>query len=265
MNDRIAFYRQVVDGWIPDKRASVLVVGAEENDRDVFRAAGFHSVTLLNLGGGPGDLPAGWRYATADGESLPFPDDSFDVVLAHATLHHCRSPHAVLLEMYRVTRAKVIFIEARDSLFMRLIEWLGVTQVYETTAVHFNDGVRGGVNDTAIPNFIYRWTEREVEKTICTYAPHHNPEFHYLYGLALPQTPLASRGRSITRAFVAALSPLVRLALRVCPRQQNLFAVCVSKPPPNQGLKPWLRRADDGTITFDREWGERRFRLAALP
>ncbi len=258
MNDRIDFYRRVVTTWIPDPSVSVLVVGGEGNDQDVFREKGFAAVTLLNLGSGPESLPAGWRYVRAAGDRLPFPDASFDVVIAHATLHHCRSPHAVLLEMYRVARSRVVFVEARDSGLMRLVERLGVTQVYETSAVHFNEGVRGGVDDTAIPNFIYRWTEREVEKTIRTCAPHHEPAFQYLYGLALPQTPRASKNRTISRLLVDAASPLVRLAVRLFPRQQNLFAACICKPPDGR-LKPWLRQADDGTIKFDRAWGERHF------
>lgn len=260
MNDRIAFYHRVIGTWLPDPHASVLVVGAEENDQGVFMSRGFRDVTLLNLAEAPQSLPAGWKYVRASGDRLPFPDDSFDAVIAHATLHHCRSPHAVLLEMYRTARRLAMFIEARDSMLMRVIERLGVTQVYETSAVHFNDGVRGGVDDTAIPNFIYRWTEREVEKTIRTYAPHQEHEFRYLYGLALPQTPRAERGRGVLRTLVAATTPLARVFLRLFPRQQNLFAACIRKPAGQDCLQPWLERKNDGSITFDRAWGQRRFR-----
>jgi SAM-dependent methyltransferase len=260
MNDRIAFYDRVVGTWLPDPEAAVLVVGAEENDQGVFESRGFRNVTLLNLAEAPHSLPAGWKYVRASGDRLPFPDDSFDAVIAHATLHHCRSPHAALLEMYRTCGRLAMFIEARDSMLMRVIERLGVTQVYETSAVHFNDGVRGGVDDTAIPNFIYRWTEREVEKTIRTYAPQQDPQFRYLYGLALPQTPQAENGRGLLRTLVAATTPLARVFLRLFPRQQNLFAACICKPAGHDRLQPWLTRQADGSITFDRVWGQRRFR-----
>lgn len=264
MNDRITFYKRVVGAWFTDASEAILIIGAEANDQEVFQSSGFGNVTLLNLDAAPPWLPAGWRYVRASGDRLPFPDNSFDAVIAHATLHHCRSPHAVLLEMYRTARKRAVFVEARDSMLMRAVERLGITQAYETTAVHFNDGVRGGVDDTAIPNFIYRWTERDVEKTIRTYAPHHEPQFRYLYGLALPQTPGAAKGRTMLRVLLRCLTPLTRLFLRFFPRQQNLFAACICKPRDNDRLKPWLCRADDGSITFDREWGRRRFR-AAVP
>jgi ubiquinone/menaquinone biosynthesis C-methylase UbiE len=39
---------------------------------------------------------------TADAERLPYPDDSFDLVVGHAFLHHMPEPQAALKEAYRV-------------------------------------------------------------------------------------------------------------------------------------------------------------------
>lgn len=260
MNDRIAFYKKVVNEWFTDTSETILIVGAEANDQEVFHSMGFGNITLLNLDAAPSSLPAGWQYVRGSGDQLPFPDNSFDGVIAHATLHHCRSPHAVLLEMYRVARKRAVFVEARDSMLMRAVERLGITQAYETTAVHFNDGVRGGVDDTAIPNFIFRWTEREVEKAVHSYAPHEDPAFEYLYGLSMPQTPTATNNRWLLSLLISVSEPFIRLLMRLIPRQQNLFAACIGKPREGERLKPWLRRADDGSITFNRVWGSRRYR-----
>lgn len=48
----------------------------------------------------------GWEVDTkvADAESLPFPDDSFDLVLGHAFLHHIPDPGQCVREMVRVCR-----------------------------------------------------------------------------------------------------------------------------------------------------------------
>ncbi|MGI8411008.1 MAG: class I SAM-dependent methyltransferase [Solirubrobacteraceae bacterium] len=40
----------------------------------------------------------------ADAESLPFPDESFDLVVGHAVLHHLPDLHRALTEIYRVLR-----------------------------------------------------------------------------------------------------------------------------------------------------------------
>lgn len=260
LDTRIGFYAETIAAWLPNRNAKILVVGAEDNDLHVFRYLGFSDVTLLNLGFRCPTLPEGWTFARGDGHSLPFPDESFDAVVTHATLHHCRSPHGVLLEMYRVAREDTVFIEARDSTLMRWIEFLGVTQSYEVTAVFGNGGVRGGVDDTEIPNFIFRWTEREVEKTISTYAPHLNHVFSYRYGLDLPQTPAAFRNRYIARLFVQLLRPLSRLLGLVLGRQRNLFAARIQQPQGHDGLHPWLEWRADGSPGFNRGWARSRFR-----
>ena len=48
---------------------------------------------------------------TYEGETIPFPDQSFDVSLLITVLHHVRSPERVLAEAKRVTRRAVIIVE----------------------------------------------------------------------------------------------------------------------------------------------------------
>jgi SAM-dependent methyltransferase len=43
-------------------------------------------------------------FHSGSGEHIPFPDASFDMVLAHFTLMWCPNPAQVISEMYRVTR-----------------------------------------------------------------------------------------------------------------------------------------------------------------
>ncbi len=260
MNDRLAFYGQVIDAWLPVRAASILIVGAEQNDVDLFLARGFANVTLLNLQSAPVTMPAGWKFVVGNGQSLPFADESFDAVVAHATLHHGRSPHGILLEMYRTSIKTTIFIEARDSLLMKAVERCGLTQSYEVTAVHYNGGTSGGVDDTAVPNYVYRWTEREVEKTIASYAPHCNHAFDYRYGLDLPQTPAVLMHAPLRTAFIRAIRPLSWLLGVLLPRQQNLFAAQIQKKQGDMQLKPWLCREGNGQLSFDKEWGSRHFR-----
>jgi SAM-dependent methyltransferase len=261
-DDRIDFYRRVITSWLPDRRISVLVVGAEGNDIDVFAGLGFTDVTLLNLDRRGPTLPEGWRFTTGNGHDLPFADASFDAVVTHATLHHCRSPHRALLEMYRVAKRAVIFIEARDSLLMRCAERMGLTQAYELTAVFYNGGMRGGVDDTSVPNYVYRWTERDVEKTIAAAAPHLQHAFDYRYALALPQTPKAMRRAPFRTLLIGGLRLVAAPLGAILGRQRNLFAVRVRKPGAGDGLQPWLVIGTNGAPVFDQAWGQSLFRSA---
>jgi ubiquinone/menaquinone biosynthesis C-methylase UbiE len=57
-----------------------------------------------------------------DGKSLPFSDQSVDVVLLLWVLHHAEDPRAVLSEAHRVARRAVIVFEDRnDSVMDRMI------------------------------------------------------------------------------------------------------------------------------------------------
>jgi len=247
---RIDFYRRTVDKWIPDRDATVLVVGGGENDRDVFQSLGFHNVTITNVATALGRAHCGgFRTLVVDAERIDLPDESYDYAVVHAVLHHCESPHAGLLELYRVARKAAIFFEARDSFTVRLLGWLGLSQIYEYGAVISNNCEAGGVRDTEIPNYVYRWTEREVEKTISSYAPHSRHAFDYRQG----NTVDCQRGGTAKAILVRLLVPVYRVFVWFFPGQQNLFAARITKPSIPRDLHPWLIQLD-GKVVFNRGW-----------
>lgn len=53
----------------------------------------------------------GFPFQVYDGETLPFPDNSFDVVFLSYVLHHTEYPKKVISEAKRVTKDKVIVFE----------------------------------------------------------------------------------------------------------------------------------------------------------
>jgi len=231
MNERERFYQNGVRDLIKDKNASILVCGGGLLDKNIFEKLGFHNVTISNLDTrmqGDEYAPFKWKYENA--ESLSFNAESFDYVVIHAAIHHASSPHKVLNEMYRVASKGVLAFESRDSLIMRFLERWGFTQVYENTAVYHNDCTYGGLNNTEIPNYIYRWTEREIKKTIQSYAPYCRHKFHYRYGSAFPVTPgVENKGQTKT-AFLKLVRPFFLLFTKLFPKQQNLFAFYLKGP-----------------------------------
>ncbi len=261
VDPRLQFYQKVVSGFVPDTNASVLVVGGGLRDKEVFERLRFRNVVFSNLDPrATVSSFAPYEWSSQDAESLSFDDESFDYVVAHAVLHHCNSPHRALLEMYRVARKGVVGIESRDSTLMRLFERFRLTQVYEHTAVFMNGGQYGGVRNSAIPNFIFRWTEREVQKTINTYAPHARHRFEYHYGHDAPVTPRFESGRA-RRALIALAAPGYRAFVALFPKQQNLFAFCLPKPELPHDLHPWLNW-EAGALSFNTAWAERRYKKA---
>jgi ubiquinone/menaquinone biosynthesis C-methylase UbiE len=253
---RINFYRNTIDRWIEDKTASILIVGAGETDREVFSSLGFTNVTISNLDArltGNEFAPYQWSYQQA--EQLSYEKESFDFVVVHAALHHCESPHRALLEMYRVAKKGLIAFESRDSLLMKFLEKVNLTPSYEHVAVYYNDGKFGGVNNTEIPNYIYRWTERDIEKTIYTYAPYAKHKFHYQYGNDVPSSVRLEQKATLKQLVISTAKPFYQIFTVLFPKQQNLFAFYVEKPKIPEDLYNWLK-IDGEDIRFNYEWAK---------
>jgi SAM-dependent methyltransferase len=243
--ERSSFYEETLTRLHADgvlrREMSALVVCGGEADRDVFLQLGFRDVTISNLAGGSEEAFEPYRWALQDAEDLSYDDESFDLVAVSGGLHHCRSPHRALLEMYRVARETVFVLESRDSLLMRAAVGLGVADEYELTAVAAHECSSGGVRDTSTPNYVYRWTEREVEKAIASQAPHVRHRIRFFHELELPFSVLGLRYGRPGELAARVAEPALGLVARVFPSQANLFAFCISKPALPRDLQPWMR------------------------
>lgn len=255
--ERSSFYtatlRRLVDEGTLRRQMRVLVVCGGEADRDVFRELGFTDVTISNLGGGSAQAFRPYGWSVQDAEQLTFEDEAFDLVVVSAGLHHCRSPHRALLEMYRVARESVFVLESRDSMLMRTVVRAGVVDEYELTAVAAHGFQAGGVQNTATPNYVYRWTERDVEKTLAAYAPHARHRVRFFHELELPLSVLELRHGRVGAMAGRVVEPALRLFAKAFPGQANLFAFLVSKPVLPRDLQPWMTMSDGGVVP-DEEW-----------
>src|ERR1700750_2042880 len=175
-----------------------------------------------------GDEFAPYAWSRQDAESITFGDGAFDFVVVHQGLHHCHSPHRGLLEMYRVARRGVLAFEPRDTRLVRLGVRVGVGAQCEICAVAGNGLKAGGVANSATPNFIYRWTEREIEKTIRTFWPAGRAGFRYFCALRVPKERMLSMKNRLVAGALEALLPVVRLFAKVFPGQSNCFAFAIT-------------------------------------
>jgi SAM-dependent methyltransferase len=245
----------------PDMR--VLVACAGTYDRDVLYGLGFRDVTISNLDvrlSGDEFAPFAWSYQ--DVERLTFDDDAFDFAIVHNGLHHCYSPHRGLLELYRVANRGVLACEPRDTLLVRLGMRLNFGQTYELASVSHHGMEFGGVGNTPIPNFIYRWTETEFEKTISCFAPVGTHRFVYAYRMRVNWSRLRMLRNRFFAVAVTVAMPLLKLVFRAFPKQANGFAFAVQKPRLPAQLHPWLR-LEDGQVAVDDAWIQARYRPGA--
>lgn len=258
---RKQFYIDCVTRFFVKPEPSILVCGGGPFDKSVIESCGFKNVTISNLDSRlKGDEFAPFKWAYENAESMSFADNSFDYVVIHAAIHHASSPHRVLTEMYRVARLGVFAIESRDSFTMRIFERLGLTQVFEHAAVYYNDFKFGGVNNTHIPNFVYRWTEREIEKTIQTYAPHAKHRFAYSYATSFPVSAQLEKNGLIKYIVLKTAQPFFWLLTKIFKKQQNLFGFFIEKPIVPKDLYPWLMLNEKMEIVFNEAWGHEKYK-----
>lgn len=235
-------------------RIEILVVCGGETDRAILQQYGFRHVVITNVDPRPSEeqfAPFNWCYQ--DAEHLTYDDGSFDFCIVHSGLHHCYSPHRALLEMYRVARKGVLLFEPYDNLMTRLGVRLRIGQEYEHAAVFYNGCGYGGVGNSPIPNYIYRWTEQEIVKTINCYAPHARHEVRFLHRTRIPWGQLRARRNKLLYLTFRLARPGLKLLEFCAPRQSNNFAALVLKPELPLDLHPWLRH-DGGAIRLNEQW-----------
>jgi SAM-dependent methyltransferase len=271
--DRTLF-QQVLRNCVRSERinlqGSVLIVGGSCEDVEILRSVGFRRITLTNLE----DL-ADFKLPRMDGvepislwldaEEMQLADSSYDVVLAHEVLHHCRSPHKALLEMLRVSRRHVIILEPNESTLMRAFVKLRFSFAYELPAVIFHNYRQGGVRNTCIPNYIFRWNERDMYQTTASFIP--ELEFSAFarsyWDFNVDENELALRTNTRIGIFTRIMGPSLFLAclhglqavvnrLPWLGKQGNKFFGCITK---HDSLKPWLVR-EDGAIANNRNYNK---------
>ena len=121
--------------------------------------------------------PFAWSQ---DATNLSFEDEVVRLRVRRRRPHHTSAPHGAVLEMYRVARRGIIVVESRDSVLMRAANRLGFAAEHEVAAVIDNAFLSGGLNNTEVPNYVYRWTEAEFTKTVRSFNPIGPPHFPLL-------------------------------------------------------------------------------------
>ncbi len=261
------FYEDVIEALVSAGKLTrdmrILVVCAGELDHAVLLGLGFTNVIISNLSPpDDADMFAPFVWQQQDAERLSLDDESVDFCIVHSGLHHCRSPHRGLLEMYRVARRGLLLFEPYDNVTTRLGQRLGFGQDYEHAAVFANQCAAGGVSNSGIPNFVYRWTRREIEKTIQSHAPIANHELRYVHRFRVPWSQYRLRRNRLVGLIAALLVPIFWVCNIVCPRLGNNFAAVVLKPTLPGDLFPWLTATGDGVL-INQEWMQTRYKHAA--
>jgi len=162
----------------------------------------------------------------SDLRNLAFKDKSFDYTITNATIHHIDLPHKAITELYRVAIRGVLIIESNDSLTMRLATRLKLAEEFEVSSIN-EDKNSGGLLDTAIPNYVYRWTEKEILKLLKSFDPKNINFINFDYASDL--TNFRNRDNYIENVLLKILIITGKVFFFFFKKQQNCMSIFIDK------------------------------------
>jgi ubiquinone/menaquinone biosynthesis C-methylase UbiE len=225
---RFQFYKNQILKFL-HKDKSILVLGASSDEASLFHKLQFKKVTLSNI-----DLAQlksvkkyNFKKIKVDFRNLfKLKNNSYDYIAVHASIHHTSKPHNTLLEMYRIAKHGILIIESNDSFIMRLSVKLNFSEDFEKSAV--NESTYGeGVDGSNVPNYVYRWTEREIKKLFYSYQPDKKINIFFNY-----QDNIFNEGLSdnfIKKIIITFSYIFLKIIFFLFPKQKNLLSIYIDK------------------------------------
>ncbi|MBD1169055.1 hypothetical protein IDH01_01085 [Pelagibacterales bacterium SAG-MED08] len=221
--DRKQFYKKQVLKFISNKDSQILVLGAGTLDQNIFNEIGYKNVTFSNI---ENSNEKGLNFYN-NIHNIKINSNTYDYCVAHACIHHSSKPHLAILELYRVCSKGALIIEANDSLISRLACKFNFSEEYEISAVKKNK-TKGGVDNTNIPNYVYRWTEREIIKLLNSYRPDLKHRIFFDYGHHI---------KFIKSRIIKFLFDIFFFIFK---KQKNLLAIYIKKNNENLEYNDWI-------------------------
>ena len=225
---RFEFYQNQILKFF-NKGKSILVLGASSDEASLFYKLQFRRVTLSNID--LAQLKGAEKYKfkkiKIDFRNLfKIKNNSYDYVVVHASIHHTSRPHNILLEMYRIAKHGILIVESNDSFVMRLSVKLNFSEDFEKSAVNENT-YGGGVDGSNIPNYVYRWTEREVKKLFYSYQPDKKINIFFNYENNIFNQNLSNN--LIKKIIITFSYIFLKIIFFLFPKQQNLMSIYIDK------------------------------------
>jgi len=225
---RFEFYQNQILKFL-NKNKSILVLGASSDEANLFHKLHFKKITLSNidLAQLKGAEKYNFRKIKIDFRNLYRIKNSFyDFVVVHASIHHASKPHNILLEMYRIAKLGVLIVESNDSFIMRLAVKLKFSEDFEKSALNYKTYV-GGVDGSHIPNYVYRWTEREIKKLFYSYQPDKKINIIFNYQNNIYNENLSDN--FLKKIIIVISYVFLKTIFILFPKQQNLMSIYIDK------------------------------------
>ena len=225
--NRWDFYKKILTKKI-NKDAKILVIGANIFELDMYIQMDYKNITF----GAYDEETLQSFHKIANSEDIKFisidirniKSQNFDYVITSGTHHHVDVPHQAILSMYNFAKLGVLIFEGNDSLIMRSAVKLKFSEEYEHSSL---ENTKGGLLETGILNYIYRCTEREIEKLLKSYKPNLKHKITFEYYLDVMNKALE---RNIFKNIIKKILGIILLFLNmIFPNQGNCMSIFIDK------------------------------------
>ena len=223
------FYRHLINKYLK-KSSSILIIGASSDEIKLFKNEKFTNITvgyfddreLIDLK--KIKLEYDFEIHKVDARKINFENQSFEYCLTHATIHHIDLPHLAITELYRVSKLGTLIIEGNDSIVMRIATKFGFSEEYENSSI---SDMKGGLLNSGLPNYIYRWSEREIYKLLNSYNPNINHQINFIYSHDFKNAALE---KNLYKKIVKyLLSKFLYIIFLFFKKQKNLVGIFIDK------------------------------------
>lgn len=239
--NRWEFYKKNILNNL-SKDSSFLLISASENEINILRELGYSkfSITFHDENNLKGLEKKGFilnkNLFKCDIRNIEFGNESYDYVVTNATIHHVDVPHAAVTEMYRISKKGVLIIESKDSLALRLACKLKLAEEFEVSSI--DEKLKsGGLLDKGIPNYVYRWTEREIYKLLNSYDPLISNHIKFDYANDL--TNIKAKKGFFFNFILIIVKFFAKIYFYIFKKEQNCFSIFIDK---TKAKRRWLNR-----------------------
>ena len=229
--DRWDFYKKNFLKKI-DKNSNFLLISASEKEIKILQDLGYSNFSISfhdeheEMIHKENGFELNKNSFKTDIRNMEFENKSFEYVITNATIHHVDLPHKAVAEMYRVANKGVLIIESNDSLIMRMACKLKITSEFEVDSVD-KEKKTGGLLDTGIPNYVYRWTEREVLKLLKSYDPSNINYVEFSYENDL--TNIKPKKNLTINIILEIIKISSKVFFYIFKKQQNCMSIFIDK------------------------------------
>ena len=223
------FIKQLVN--FIKKEDEVLIISGSITEVFILKKYGYENITITYYDEKT-KINIEQEFKNINFIKLDLSKNNFDIkkynyVIICNTLHHLNKPHQTILNLYDIANKGLMIFEGNDSFVTRILSKINLMETFENSAIS-KDG-KGGLLNSNVANYIYRWTEREIAKLLFSYDPKHKNKLYFNYSYDLFNKEVQKKINFAFKFFSPILKIIAHIIFKIFPNQGNILITFIKK------------------------------------